>query len=148
MSISKNVRHLDDSSMFRVTPFPVAHLIPHEEYIPTHLIEVRDGVIIDDVWTRPIIVCAFTGVILDGHHRHQLTIQEELKFVPAVLVNYSSPEIVIHNGDKEGTIDYRVVLNSVDRGMLLPKKFTRHVFSGRLENVKSCTCKVPMSARR
>ena len=141
-------RFTDSSGMLRVSLFPTSLLIPHEEFIPTHLEEVKSGVIVDGLWTRPIIVDYFTGIILDGHHRHQLTIQEELKFVPAVLVNYSSPEIVIHNGDKEGTIDYRVVLNSVDRGLLLPKKFTRHVFSGRLENVKTCTCKVPMSALR
>ena len=141
-------RYTDSSGMLRVSLFPTSLLIPHEEFIQTHLEEVKSGVIVDGLWTRPIIVDYFTGIILDGHHRHQLTIQEELKFVPAVLVNYSSPEIVIHNGDKEGTIDYRVVLNSVDRGLLLPKKFTRHVFSGRLENVKTCTCKVPMSALR
>lgn len=141
-------RFTDSSGMLRVSLFPTSLLIPHEEFIQNHLEEVKSGVIVDGLWTRPIIVDYFTGIILDGHHRHQLTIQEELKFVPAVLVNYSSPEIVIHNGDKEGTIDYRVVLNSVDRGLLLPKKFTRHVFSGRLENVKSCTCKVPMSALR
>ena len=141
-------RFTDSSGMLRVSLFPTSLLIPHEEFIQTHLEEVKSGVIVDGFWTRPIIVDYFTGVILDGHHRNQLTLQEELKFVPAVLVNYSSPEIVIHNGDKEGTIDYRVVLNSVDRGLLLPKKFTRHVFSGRLENVKTCTCKVPMSALR
>ena len=141
-------RFTDSSGMLRVSLFPTSLLIPHEEFIQNHLEEVKSGVIVDGLWTRPIIVDYFTGIILDGHHRHQLTIQEELKFVPAVLVNYSSPEIVIHNGDKEGTIDYRVVLNSVDRGLLLPEKFTRHVFSGRLENVKTCTCKVPMSALR
>lgn len=141
-------RFTDSSGMLRVSLFPTSLLIPHEEFIQTHLEEVKSGVIVDGLWTRPIIVDYFTGIILDGHHRHQLTIQEELKFVPAVLVNYSSPEIVIHNGDKEGTIDYRLVLNSVDRGMLLPKKFTRHVFNSRLKNVKTCTCKVPMSALR
>ena len=141
-------RFTDSSGMLRVSLFPTSLLIPHEEFIQTHLEEVKSGVIVDGLWTRPIIVDYFTGIILDGHHRHQLTIQEELKFVPAVLVNYSSPEIVIHNGDKEGTIDYRVVLNSVDRGMLLPGKFTRHQFSSRLSGVKSCTCKVPMSALR
>ena len=141
-------RFTDSSGMLRVSLFPTSLLIPHEEFIQTHLEEVKSGVIVEGLWTRPIIVDYFTGIILDGHHRHQLTIQEELKFVPAVLVNYSSPEIVIHNGDKEGTIDYRLVLNSVDRGMLLPKKFTRHMFSGRLEKVKTCTCKVPMSALR
>lgn len=141
-------RFTDSSGMLRVSLFPTSLLIPHEEFIQTHLEEVKSGVIVDGLWTRPIIVDYFTGIILDGHHRHQLTIQEELKFVPAVLVNYSSPEIFIHNGDKEGTIDYRLVLNSVDRGMLLPKKFTRHVFNSRLKNVKTCTCKVPMSALR
>ena len=148
MSISSNVRYLDDSGVFRVTLFPLSDLVPHEEFIQTHLEEVESGVIKDEEWTRPLIVCAFTKVILDGHHRHQIGMRKSLKYVPVVLVNYSSSEIAIYNGDSEKTMEYSLVLRTIDRGMLLPEKFTRHQFSSRLSGVKTCTCKVPMSALR
>lgn len=148
MNISKNVPsrnlHMDDSGVFRVNKCPVCLLRPHEDFIQTHLDEVEGGVINDGIWTRPIIVCFFTGIILDGHHRHQVALRNGLKFVPVVYVNYSSEDIVIYNGDKKDTLTSETIINTVERGLLLPRKFTRHVFSGSLAGIKEATCRVPM----
>lgn len=67
---------------------PVTWLKPHEEYIPDRFKEVLDETVDAGGYRWPIIVDWQTGVILDGHHRHQCALRLGLSKVPAVVVDY------------------------------------------------------------
>lgn len=72
----------------RVTLVPVPWLKPHEEFVYERYLEVLEETRRAGGYKWPIIVDQATGVILDGHHRHQVSLTLKLNFVPAILVDY------------------------------------------------------------
>lgn len=67
---------------------PVAWLKAHEEFIPSRFEDVLSETVMAGGYHWPIIVDSKTGVILDGHHRYQVSLYLGLTLVPAVLIDY------------------------------------------------------------
>lgn len=124
----------------RVVLFPVSALKPHEHHFIERLCTVREHVIVDNHWTKPIVVDAQTGIVADGHHRRQLALADGYKYIPAVLINYNdSDDVVIKKGHgaeaTEELIDPQEIIDTVLIGELMPKKYTRHQFSFEIPDV-------------
>ena len=76
---------------------PVEILRPHEETIGKKVDELERMTPRWKAYVLPLVGDKNSGVILDGHHRHQVALRLNLKCLPCVLVDYL--------GDKSVEID-------------------------------------------
>ena len=67
---------------------PVEILRPHEQTIPKKVDELEKMTHRWKAYVLPLVVDKNTGVILDGHHRHQVALRLDLQCLPCVLVDY------------------------------------------------------------
>ena len=63
-------------------------LLPHELTIPKKVDELEKMTHRWKAYVLPLVVDRNTGVILDGHHRHQVALRIGLRCLPGVLVDY------------------------------------------------------------
>ena len=104
-------------------------LKPHEDVDEAYLRELKEVILRDGKIIKPIVVDSSTKVILDGHHRHQVTLDLGLKLIPALLVNYSSYKVDVRSWRKNINVTKREV---VRRGMekdFYPCKTSRHILN-------------------
>jgi len=69
-------------------------LRPHEETIPKKVDELEKMTHRWRAYVLPLVVDKKTGVILDGHHRHQVALRLDLKFLPCVQVDYIEDDTI------------------------------------------------------
>lgn len=112
-------------------------LKPHEEIVSSSRVAgLRRSIISWGRYTEPLLVDRATGAILDGHHRHMVGIQLQLKQLPVVLVDYlkdSTIEVDVWPNStafesltKEQVIEMSLSSNN------FPPKTSRHKFSDSL----------------
>ena len=111
---------------------PLRALRPHEMVDPRNVSHILASIRSERVLHDPVYVDAFTGVILDGHHRVTALSRLGARFVPAVLVNYLSPLIRVGSWRAEATLSKFEVLSRGLTGRLFPPKTSRHVFPERI----------------
>ena len=80
----------------RVTVRQVSSLLPHEETIPSHVIQVVEQLKRDGVQKDPVIIDQKDGVVLDGMHRLAAFRLLGLESVICSPVDYSSSSIGLH----------------------------------------------------
>ena len=73
---------------------PIEILRPHEQTITKKVDELEKMTNRWKAYVLPLVVDKNTGVILDGHHRHQVSIRLNLQCLPCVLVDYFGDETV------------------------------------------------------
>jgi len=103
-------------------------LKPHEEVDEEHLRELQSQIASDGVLKKPVIVDAETMTILDGHHRVEALRRLGAEKVPAVLVQYRSPRILVRSWNGGTPPSKDEVVARASRGELFPPKTTRHVY--------------------
>ena len=69
-------------------------LRPHEETIPKKVDELEKMTHRWRAYVLPLVVDKKTGVILDGHHRHQVALRLDLKCLPCVQVDYIEDDTI------------------------------------------------------
>ena len=69
-------------------------LRPHEETIPKKVDELEKMTHRWRAYVLPLVVDKKTGVILDGHHRHQVALRLDLKCLPCVQVDYTEDDTI------------------------------------------------------
>jgi len=114
-------------------------LFPIERYDADRLADVRDGIINNGNWVRPIRVERGLNLVLDGHHSLALAKELGLKFIPAIGFHYDELEIWSLREDiaitKENVIDNALKNNPY------PYKTVKHKFP----NVECC-CNVSLTS--
>ena len=78
-----------------ITLKKTSDLKPHEETIPQELKKLVKALQDNPVLRHPIIADKQTGIVLDGTHRLAAVKQLKCNFIPAALVDYNDPKIVI-----------------------------------------------------
>ena len=74
---------------------PIEELLEHEEVIEDHVQLLIKLILKDGMLHYPILVEIRHKVILDGHHRFNALKRLGAAYVPALLINYSSPAIKV-----------------------------------------------------
>lgn len=69
-------------------------LRPHEGTIPKKVDELEKMTHRWRAYVLPLVVDKKTGVILDGHHRHQVALRLDLKCLPCVQVDYIEDDTI------------------------------------------------------
>ena len=73
---------------------PMEILLPHELTKPKKVDELEKMTHRWKAYVLPLVVDRNTGVILDGHHRHQVALRIGLKCLPCVLVDYQGDDSI------------------------------------------------------
>ena len=73
---------------------PMEILRPHELTRPKKVDELEKMTNRWNAYVLPLVVDKNTGVILDGHHRHQVALRLGLQCLPCVQVDYMGDETV------------------------------------------------------
>jgi len=114
---------------------PVEILRPHEQTIPKKVDELEKMTHRWKAYVLPLVVDKNTGVILDGHHRHQVALRLDLQCLPCVLVDYmgdSSVELGVWPNCGRDNLSKQEVIEAGLRGELFPPKTSRHRLSDHL----------------
>lgn len=109
---------------------PVDWLKAHEEI----KVKPRDKLLdMTQRWggfTKPILVDALTGSLLDGHHRLSVAQELGLKLIPAICIDYLNSEIITlelwPNANIE-SVNKTDVIEMCLSNELYPPKTTKHV---------------------
>lgn len=106
---------------------PLWSLKPHEGVDLKILEELVKSIKTDGVLKKAIAVDRATHIILDGHHRVKALELIGCSRVPCLLIDYSSPQIVVFSwsGDKELPKD--LVVRAGSYGKLLPPRTSKHM---------------------
>lgn len=109
---------------------PVNWLKAHEEI----KIKPRDKLLdMTQRWggfTKPILVDALTGSLLDGHHRLSVAQELGLKLIPAICIDYLNSEIITLELWPNANIDSVNKTDVIEMCLsneLYPPKTTKHV---------------------
>ncbi|MEE2625517.1 MAG: hypothetical protein VYD50_04610 [Candidatus Thermoplasmatota archaeon] len=110
-------------------------LRPHEETIPKKVEELERMTHRWKAYVLPLVIDRNTGVILDGHHRHQVALRLDLKCLPCVLVDYlgdESVELDVWPSCGRDSITKGEVVQAGLQEELFPPKTSRHRLSDHL----------------
>ena len=72
----------------------LAWLKPHERIKTRNRDKLLDMTIRWGGFTKPLLVDSKSGAILDGHHRHSIAIELQLKRVPVIMIDYLADESI------------------------------------------------------
>jgi nicotinamide mononucleotide adenylyltransferase len=121
---------------------PTSSLKPLEKILPSHLKNLENLILKDQIMKKPIIVDGEYNVVLDGSHRYAFLIKHGYKFAPIIKVNYNDESIFVGNHLKHRYIQDRSLIISksevLTRGLsenLYPARTTRHFFPFRKEDL-------------
>ena len=114
---------------------PLEVLRPHELTIPKKVDELEKMTHRWKAYVLPLVVDRNTGVILDGHHRHQVALRLGLKCLPCVQVDYQDDDSieldVWPNCGRDSVSKVEVVQAGLE-GELFQPKTSRHRLSDHL----------------
>ena len=121
--------------LVQVDLVPLEILLPHEETIPKKVDELEKMTHRWKAYVLPLVIDKNSGVILDGHHRHQVAQRLGLKCLPCVQVDYigdDSVEIDVWPNCGRDSISKEEVIEAGLGGTLLQPKTSRHRLSDHL----------------
>jgi len=109
---------------------PIEELLEHEEVVEDHVQLLIMLILKDGMLHYPILVEMRHKVILDGHHRFNALKRLGAAYVPALLINYSSPAIKVLSWRPEVKVTKELVIRAALSRRKLPPKTSRHVLIG------------------
>jgi L-serine kinase (ADP) len=110
----------------RFALLPIEQLRIHEEIRDDSLAELVARIRHDGEVLEPILVSEEGSVILDGHHRFAALQRLGARRVPAWVVAYERPEIVVDRWRPGPPISKEEVVERGRKGRPFPPKTTRH----------------------
>ena len=113
--------------MYRLELINVESIKETEEHIPDRVIWLTELIKKEKIWRVPILLDKTTYAIMDGHHRYNVAKNLGLKRIPAILLSYNSPNVIVTSWRDDIFIDKDVVLEYINRGAIFPNKTTRHI---------------------
>ena len=119
----------------KVDLVPVELLRPHEETIDKKVNELEKMTHRWGAYVLPLVVDKRTGVILDGHHRHQVALRLDLLSLPCVCVDYLADDTIELEVWPNSSIDNLSKEDVINAGLsdtLFPPKTSRHRLSDHL----------------
>ena len=113
----------------KVDLVPVELLRPHEQTIAKKVNQLEKMTHRWGAYVLPLVVDKRTGVILDGHHRHQVALRLDLLSLPCVCVDYfsdNSIEVEVWPNSNIDQISKEDVISAGLSERLYPPKTSRH----------------------
>lgn len=126
-----------EMGMLEMVFIRIDDLREHEEIRPTYLEELKNEILSDGILKMPIAVDRKTYIILDGHHRLHALKRIGCKKIPAILVDYQSPEIKVIPWREGELITKEMVIHTALSGKRLAPKTSKHMIKveGELKHI-------------
>ena len=128
---------------------PIEILRPHEQTITKKVDELEKMTNRWKAYVLPLVVDKNTGVILDGHHRHQVSIRLNLQCLPCVLVDYFGDETVeldVWPNCGRDSLTKEEVVEAGLNGALFSPKTSRHRLSDHLPPISVSLTRLSLPA--
>ena len=124
----------------------ISELRGHECTLEERVRELQEEIVKDGILKRPIVVDEATLLILDGHHRVEVLKRLGCKKVPAVLVDYWNPNIMVLSWKNDERTSKEIVLKAALSNIKLPPKTTKHmiVIGKELKHIESIQHRVDL----
>ncbi|TMN38142.1 hypothetical protein CWB89_10930 [Pseudoalteromonas piscicida] len=106
----------------------VANILPHEEVDQAHVTMLEKKIVLDKIWTTPVVIDKNTQVLMDGHHRFEVAKRLRLAKLPCVVMCYERDEIQISCRTSGDSLCYHTVIAAAKSANKFPIKTTRHIF--------------------
>lgn len=106
---------------------PINILKPHEEVDPKLVEELVADIRESGILRKAIAIDRDSKVILDGHHRVRSLEILGCRFIPCILLDYSSPSIIVLSWSGDTPLPKTLVVYSGLRGIRLPPKTSKHM---------------------
>jgi len=134
----------------QATLIEVERLNPHEEVDLRHLRELRKEIESDGVLKFAIAVDKDTNIILDGHHRFDALRELGCEKIPAVFVDYNSPQIRVESWRSGWKVTKEMVVEAGLSEKKLPPKTSRHmvITNGKLRHIFAIETKVNVPLKK
>jgi hypothetical protein len=115
----------------------IEELREHEEIRPDYLEELKNEILSDGMLKMPIAVDRSTYIILDGHHRLHALKKIGCKKIPAILVDYQSPEIEAIPWREGEKITKEMIIDTALTGKRMAPKTSKHMIrvEGELKHI-------------
>lgn len=113
--------------MLEIHLIRLEELHEHEETDPTHLKELTQQIATDKILKHPIVVDEKTNTILDGEHRFNALKNLGCKRIPAIYLDYNSPNIVVQTWRNNYNLTKKDVVEAALSGKRFPPKTTCHM---------------------
>jgi len=106
---------------------PIKMLKPHEEVNPRLVDELIADIRKSGILRKAIAIDRDSKIILDGHHRVRTLEILGCKFIPCILLDYSSPSIIVLSWSSDTPLPKTLIVDSGLRGIPLPPKTSKHM---------------------
>ena len=97
-----------------------------EHHMPEKIPALKDKILKEQSWSVPVVVEKYSYILMDGHHRLETAKSLGLKYIPAVLLDYT--EVRVESRRPEINITPDDIIRRGLTGDIYPAKTTRHIF--------------------
>lgn len=105
----------------------LSKLSQHEEADPMRLNELKEEIKLNGILKLAIAVDINTNIILDGEHRFNVLKELGCKKIPAVFVDYNSPDIKVQAWRKGEELTKNDIIEAGFSEKKLPPQTTKHM---------------------
>jgi len=132
-----------DTTMVDRKPYltEVNKLYPVEAYDKSRISQIKQFVVQDSYWRKPLRIEKNHNLVLDGHHSLELAKEMELRFVPVIGFDYD--EIEMWSLREEIRLNKEIVIKNATQGSIYPYKTVKHKFP----DVR-CECNISLEELR
>ncbi|WIH27829.1 ParB N-terminal domain-containing protein [Photobacterium damselae] len=113
--------------MYRLELINIDLIKETEEHIPERVEWLTERIQQEGIWRVPVLLERSTYAIMDGHHRFNVAKHIGLKRIPAVLLDYDSPNVLVTSWRPDIEINKDIVIDYINKGKIFPHKTTRHI---------------------
>ncbi|MDX4071136.1 NTP transferase domain-containing protein [Aliarcobacter skirrowii] len=110
----------------KVLLIPTNDLFPIEEYIEERKEYLKEKILKEKLWIKPIIIEKEHKLILDGHHRFAVAKELGLNILPVIEIEYK--DIELWSLKKSQEVTKELVIERAKNGHIYPNKTVKHKF--------------------
>lgn len=129
MSIRKGVVLMEHEVLVEPTVelVEVADLRHIEGFSQRRVDWLKDKILREGIWNKPLALCDRHALVMDGQHRMEVARALELRRVPAIKYSYAAVTIWSLRPEKYA-FDWRMVTQRALAGDIYPYKTVKHAF--------------------
>ena len=106
--------------------FNVSNLRHIEGHSAKRVLWLKDKIIKEGIWNKPLALDYEFGLVLDGQHRMEVALLLNLKKVPVIRFHYS--DVSLRSLRKKYNFDWKDVVKNTLSGNIYPYKTVKHDF--------------------
>jgi len=100
-------------------------LNPIEAHSKERVDWLKEKIISEGLWTQPIVVAKEHNLVMDGHHRLEVSLKLKLIKVPCFF--YSYKKIRTYSLREEIEVNYEIIIDNFFKSKIFPYKTAKHV---------------------